>query len=178
MFVFEFFSVVQQLFVTITSKNTLNKMFSCLSSTSSLRFYLMYFQLLGQCPVVFNHSKQMSAKLLIAISFFHISVTTLLVIVVYVYCEYIFFMDHGFGQFNDMFLYTLILLAYYSIIIESYLKRQTQSKIWNLLAQFIQTDRLDEADNCKLWNSNEYNIYFIGSYISEKNSVRTNCLID
>ncbi len=132
------------------------------SSTNFFRIYLTYFQLLGLCPVVFDHSKKLSSRLLIGISFLHIVLLTLVVIVAYAYGQYIFFIDGSLGQFNDTLLYIVILVACYATILESYVKRDIQSKIWSLLTQCHHNDQLDEIDQCKLWNCKEFNSYFIG----------------
>ncbi len=146
-----------------------------LSSTTFFRIYLTSFQLLGLCPVVFNHSKKLSSTILIGISFFHIVLLTLIVIVTYAYSSYIFFDNDSFGQFNDLIKYVMVVVAYYAIIIESYLKRETQAKIWNLLARCHQTDRLDEIDQCKLWNCKGFNSYFFGLYCRSRN-IHLNCM--
>lgn len=143
----------------------------CVSSTTLFRCYLNLFQLLGLCPVVFSHSRKLNSSVLILISFLHISLLTLVVIFVYAFSRFIFFYDGSFGQFNDTFLYIVVTIAYYSIIIESYLKRGTQSNIWKLLARCHQTDLLDGIDHCKLWNPKEFNNYFIGlSCLKESHS--------
>lgn len=141
-------------------------MFLSLSSITLFRWYLNYFRLLGTYPVTFNRSDKPDSKTLILISLLHIVLVTLVVIIVYVYSEHIFYNDDSFGQFNDALLYAVVLIAYYAIIIESYLKRETQSKIWHLIAQcHHQSERIDDIDQWKLWNSKEFNSYFIGSYI-------------
>lgn len=135
-----------------------------LSTGTLFQFYLRFFQLLGLCPVVFNHSNKFNFKILILISFVHIILLTVVVICVYTYGRYIFFNDGEFGQFNDTILYVVIIVADYAIIIESFLKRETQSRIWNLLARSHRVNRLDEIDQWKLWNVRQYNKYFCGLY--------------
>ncbi len=126
--------------------------------------YLKYFQLFGLCPVIFNHSKKLNHTILMTISFVHIILLTSMATFVYQFSRQIFFDDDSFGEFNDTIKFTVVVIAYYAIVIESYLKRETQSKIWNLLAQCYQTDRLDEIDQCKLWNCKEFNSYFFGYF--------------
>lgn len=137
-------------------------MFFRVSSTTLFHIYLNFFQLFGLCPTVFSHSKKLNFKVLIIISAFHILFITSIVVSVYAYSRHIFFDDDIFGQFNDTIKFVVVIIAYYAIIIESFLKRETHSKIWNLLARSHQTDRLDEIDQWKLWNAKEYNRYFFG----------------
>lgn len=132
------------------------------SSAILFRFYVKCFQLLGQCPVVFKHSKKFNSKVLTAISYFHVIVTSVVVLFVYLFKDHILYNGNIFGQFNDVLLYSLVILAYYGIVIESYVKREIQSKMWNSLAQHCQSERLDEGDQCKLWNCKEFTVYFFG----------------
>lgn len=134
-----------------------------LSSIASYRMYLHYFQLLGLCPNVFCYSTKFNLKMLM-ISLIHIILLTLTVIIVYVYSRHIFFDGDIFGKFNDTLKYIGAVIAYYAILIESFLKRQTQSKIWNSLARCHHTDSLEAIDERKLWNSKEFNYCFFGSY--------------
>ncbi|KAG4076333.1 hypothetical protein HA402_005776 [Bradysia odoriphaga] len=83
-------------------------------------------------------------------------------ILAYTYSQVIFFNDDSFGLFNDIIKFVAAVTAYYAIIIESFLKRSTQSRIWNLLAQCHQANRVDGIDQCKLWNPAQFNCYFFG----------------
>lgn len=132
------------------------------SSTTLFRFYLKFFQLLGQCPVVFSHSKNFNSTVLTAISLLHVMALTLATILVYVYQRHIIFNDDSFGKFNDTIKCIALMIAYYAIIFESFWKREAQSKIWNHLADFYQIDRLDKLDQCKLWSGKEFSCYFLG----------------
>ncbi|XP_037036469.1 gustatory receptor 8a-like isoform X2 [Bradysia coprophila] len=133
-----------------------------LSSATIMHSYLNYFQWLGLCPVVFSHSKQRNFRTLTVISFLHIIILSTMTILAYTYSHVIFFNDDSFGLFNDTIKFVAAVIAYYAIIIESFLKRGTQSRIWNLLAQCHQADRLDRIDQCKLWNPAQFNCYFFG----------------
>lgn len=136
------------------------------SSTKVFRMYLNCFQLLGLCPVVFSHSKKLNFNVLMMISLFHIIILTSIAIFGYAYSGDIFYDNDSFGQFNDIIKFVVVIIAYYAIIIESFVKRETQSKIWYLLARSHQTDRLDEIEQWKLWNCKEFNNYFLGLYCS------------
>lgn len=134
------------------------------TSTTILRSYLTYFQWLGLCPVVFNHSDKMNFTILKAASLFHITALTIMSILAYTYSHIIFFNDDIFGLFNDTIKFVAAVAAYYAIVIESFMKRDSQSKIWNLLAQCHRVNRLDEIDPCKLWNPTQFNCYFFGYF--------------
>lgn len=132
------------------------------SSTTLLRLYLNYFQWLGLCPVVFGHSKKNNFKTLTVISFVHLIALTTMVTLAYTFSHVIFFNEDSFGLFNDTIKFAAAVIAYYAIIIESFLKRDTQLRIWNLLTRYHQTDRLNDFDQCKLWNAAQFNCYFLG----------------
>lgn len=145
-------------------------MFFHLSSTTLFRIYMYHFQFLGLCPTEVSHSIKLNFTILTMISLIHIILLTLVVILVHVYCRDIFFDDDIFGKFNDCSKYIGAVIAYYAIIIESFLKRGNHSKIWSLLAHCHHKYRIDEVVFCKLWNPKQFNLCYFGSY---KDSYKT-----
>lgn len=143
-------------------------MFRRLSSINFFRMHFYYFQLLGMCPIILSHSTKLNLTrdftILKLISIIHITILTSSIVIVYTYSRKIFFDDDMFGKFNDTIKYIGVVIAYYAILLESFLKRGHQSNIWKLLARCHSTVELDVIDQCKLWNSKQFNSCFFGSY--------------
>lgn len=97
----------------------------------SFRLLIIIYQLLGFCPIAIQSDPQTASRSIFALTTpIHLVLATIQLSMVLRFHNHIFFSRDAFGRVNDTTKYCGVAIAYYTICIESFVRRRLHLQFW------------------------------------------------